>query len=693
MDFRDKRTLSGWIIGLLATLYTGFVLLYSIQHGRLLYDIDYEDVITFVDGAKRLLCLEERGLAGYWAYYLWDPPHAPLHSTMATISFAVLGRSDWAPYVSNVLVVAVWFSLVTSSLLEVSASLRLLLLLFAATAPLSFLSAHEFRPDFPAALFAACGIAIFLRHLIEPANRRRQILAGLCFGLSLLSKPTVFPYSLSMAGSCVIAGYLFRMAEARKFLWPFAYAKGLWPFAAAPALLCFPHYYVAFARLREYIFRNVFGKDKEIWALKGGLREQLLYHVNGYSGRFMLGQNLPWLALAIAGGLAAAVALRHSQSKLRSLFLLCCLMTLPSYFFVAINHVEGPYFGLTFQMMVVLDAVLGLALLASFPKAFRAWPWQVLRLLPVLFLVVGCRLVYKKVRHMEAHMEVDPAVKRFGQFANRVVLDTLARWRPKADNGEVFLTAYGALSSHTLQWMTFRDGARNEYTTLPNNEAVEASILRFTNEQEAPRSDFLLVAEEGAYGLYDFLPTAKTTGKILEWLRGGQRLYTEVRTVRTPSGKDYHLFMREPNFGGWDRATGLGPLAGPYDIYERWVTRFRKQPAREADPRGVTLEFDAEAAGAATLEVRTATNTVPKTMTVFANGNRLAELECGLGKVAGTKIEVPAVEGKNRVELRFGSQGNGDSGGVVLEQLRIRPPGCSNLVEFWLRGRRTPEKR
>ena len=80
------------------------VISWSFQHGRLQYQMDYEDIITHIDGLKRLTDLSEGGGGVYLANYLKMPPHAPLHSMMASIGFIIFGVKDWAPYAVNALV-------------------------------------------------------------------------------------------------------------------------------------------------------------------------------------------------------------------------------------------------------------------------------------------------------------------------------------------------------------------------------------------------------------------------------------------------------------------------------------------------------------------------------------------------------------------------------------------------------------
>lgn len=99
------RMNSKWVMGVavVALFFTAFVVQYSFERGRLQYGADYEDVITFLDGLKRyrLLLDEGQGRLQFLYQYAVNPPHAPLHSLQAMLAFEFLGIHDWAPYVSN----------------------------------------------------------------------------------------------------------------------------------------------------------------------------------------------------------------------------------------------------------------------------------------------------------------------------------------------------------------------------------------------------------------------------------------------------------------------------------------------------------------------------------------------------------------------------------------------------------------
>ena len=50
-----------WARALVVVLFTAIVINHSFERGRLQYEIDYEDVITFLDGLKRYRLLVDEG--------------------------------------------------------------------------------------------------------------------------------------------------------------------------------------------------------------------------------------------------------------------------------------------------------------------------------------------------------------------------------------------------------------------------------------------------------------------------------------------------------------------------------------------------------------------------------------------------------------------------------------------------------
>ena len=75
-----------WLFAI-ALITTILIISWSFEHGRLQYQMDYEDIITHIDGLKRWRDISEGGLGTYFGSYIKTPPHAPLHSMMATLGF------------------------------------------------------------------------------------------------------------------------------------------------------------------------------------------------------------------------------------------------------------------------------------------------------------------------------------------------------------------------------------------------------------------------------------------------------------------------------------------------------------------------------------------------------------------------------------------------------------------------------
>jgi hypothetical protein len=222
-------------IALVVVLFTAIVINHSFSRGRLQYEVDYEDVISHIDGLKRFHDLTDNSALYFIQQYLLNPPHAPLHSLQAMLSFAVFGIHDWAPYVSN----AVLLFALLAGIFYVLRDFRVLsfaagALLFLCT-PLAYHTIEEFRPDYPSAIATVWGILLYLQFL-RTSNPWLAGWAGACYGLAMLAKPPVFPYVLAMGGGPFFLG-LFLGFRSHGWRGVWEGTLGAWPFFASCALV------------------------------------------------------------------------------------------------------------------------------------------------------------------------------------------------------------------------------------------------------------------------------------------------------------------------------------------------------------------------------------------------------------------------------------------------------------------------
>lgn len=355
-----------------AALYTFMLIQYSFQHSHLTSNILYDDIVYLVEGSRQLRNLMHGGLFGLLKQYLIHPPHSPWSTYLAMLSFWVFGLHDWAPYAGNCALIIITLCFVLRLMAGTPKLFQAAALAFLLSSRLLVNAVLEFRPDFASALFTAMGIVILLQAATKELreNQRGQIIAGLCFALSLWAKTSTFPVTvillaLTLTLHLVVAIGSHTMAPS---------PRSILAVTARVVLTCLvialPHYILNRYEIYDYIWKNMFGRNAELWRAKSDLVYRFRYFLTGDAGTVMLGRHL-WFALPLAaGGLIAS----HLLARKHALFAWALLaMTGLSYTFASLNTMQNPFFGLTFQLLLLLFGIITLtpalhALPAPWPK-------------------------------------------------------------------------------------------------------------------------------------------------------------------------------------------------------------------------------------------------------------------------------------------------------------------------------------
>ena len=533
-----------WAIAMVVVLFTAIVINHSFARGRLQYEIDYEDVITFLDGLKRYRLLVDEGQERLQFLYQYaiDPPHAPLHSLQAMLSFAIFGIHDWAPYVSNAvllfaLLAGIFYVLRDFGVLSFAAGA-----LFFLCTPLAYHTIEEFRPDYPSAIATVWGIVLYFQFL-RTSNPWLAGWAGACYGLAMLAKPPVFPYVLAMGGGPFFLGlFLGFRSHGWRGVWKATLEA--WPFFAGCALVAGPHFLVAARKIIDYFILNQLGADSHLWAFNEGWGQRIAYHLTGYGGWLGLGRH--WMLALVLWGCALAAGLKFARTDKSARILLGLSgMAAWAYFFLVINPHMNPFFGLTFQILLLFSGAAFLGWLVGqgnvLWKRFVAGG-LVLAVLGMAFLL-AFRLPIRKIEFTfgpEQHRE-------FLRSVNGNVMEILDQNRNVGEGRYCLVSTYGAVSSHTLQWISDK-GEKGFRFFGVSYEPIEKVREMFDADQGAARVDFAVVSEPGILGVHEFLPNAKTSGPLLEYLKGHQE-YREIGRVSDPEGKAYIIFSRKPRPG------------------------------------------------------------------------------------------------------------------------------------------------
>jgi hypothetical protein len=664
----------------IVSIVTMLIIFWSFEHGRLQYQMDYEDIITHIDGLKRWRDLSEGGVGVYLASYLKLPPHAPLHSLMASLGFMLFGVKDWAPYAVNAVVLFAFLALVRHETRPFGSWSSWLAVCGALFVPVAFESIHEFRPDFPCALATLWGMFLYPR-LGDQKFGKKAALSGLAFGLALLAKPPFFPYTLAMGGlpwlMTLVEGA--RGKKSIQGIWSPIFKS--WPFFAGAILVAGPHYLVAWQKILGYIQQNQFGADAHVWRMKGGLAYQLGYHLYGVGGQFMLGKDI-FILFGLAGsGLIMSFLLRKSDAENVISFLRLFGFMGWAWLLIAVNPHENPFFGLTFQYGLVLVAMFALAWISN--MAFSAkWQFKISMVLPIAAFMGLVWLAFPLPQYAQntgaaSATNLNPAeAKEFATTLPTKVYEIMKKWRPYSDGGYTLLSSYGIVSSHRLQWLA--DKEKQDFTVyaVPFLPLAELPILFKQDPNQVHHVDFVMVTEADAEGVFQQLPNAKTSGGLLEWI-SKEPSYSLVETLKTPSGKKYCIFMGIPNFSIFSSTEGLAPKSKPLEIAGHPVV----MPATSGK---VSLDYESPASGIGKMELSMRGPKQHLMVQVSNNGKKQVEYAVDLSDQISEK-EFPIQLGKGINDLVISlmdSQGNVlTSPSVHFSRIRITPPGDVSAIE------------
>lgn len=664
------------MLALLALVVTLGALAWSGERGRLQFEMDYEDVITHIDGLKRWRDLSEGGAGEFFAGYINKPPHAPLHSLMAASAFALAGPQDWAPYALSGILVFFFLLLVWRETKPFERAGAALAIAGAISVPVVFQSVHQFRPDFPCALAMLWAMVLFPRWGAI-GFRRMAALSGALFGVALLAKPPFFPYTLAMG----FLPWLFAViggVRATRETWP-VIAK-TWPFFVGCALVAGPHYLVAWRHILEYIQLNQFGDSAHIWKMTGGLDFQLVYHIAGYSGQIMLG-NAVWMLLGLAlGGLILVVVRRSREPQLARHLGRLLALTLWAWVFIAWNPHMNPFFGLTFQFALVLSAMVTVAWAVQLTLGSSSLLGRCGVAIPVVAVVAMAAAAFPMIDYRPEYTTAPRDVREFAREVPREVMKSLEKWRQYSDSGYTLLSTYGVVSSHRLQWMANKGRQDFRFYAVPYWEVDKQIELFDPDSKVNHRVDFAFMAEPGALGVYEDLPNADTAGDLLRWMQT-RTDYTSVESFPTPSGEFYHLFMAIPNFSSFRSTGGLDEKTSPLPIPGSPVVMAAMGPH-------VELQYDSPTDGDARLELALRGQPPAMSLSVSVNGKVTGNVPIVRNSdFPESEITLPLRKGKNHMVLTIKSADGSPVSAprVQFRRIRITPSGDTSPMQDILR--------
>jgi hypothetical protein len=326
----------------------------SFEYGRLAYVPAYDDISYFRDSVVRYHRFLSGNIHTLVRDFFANPPHSPIITMQAVVSYIIFGVQDWAPYVT-----CLWIPLFTLlcalAYSHDTGKLCWVLLLYIATLPMMGAAVVEFRPDIGNGILTASCVAYAVYALTEQKSHirtRKTLFAGALFGLALLSKPSAFPYTIGMVGLSLLTALMGLLLTRSIPL--MGGVKRAILIVLLGLGLAGPYYFVAGREILDYTW-NALVRDRSLWEVHFTLSEHLRFYLDGSGGRYMLGLHRYVSLLSIL----LLFYYRDRFSVIQRLrFYAIFITTIGGYLVITANPVKTHFLGAPFQSLLILSSFL-----------------------------------------------------------------------------------------------------------------------------------------------------------------------------------------------------------------------------------------------------------------------------------------------------------------------------------------------
>jgi hypothetical protein len=514
----------------MSVLFTAFVVNYSQQSGKLAFPPWYDDSHSMVEGAVRLMTLQQDGLDAGWEEYTKRPPHSFLHYYWPALLYAFFGTGDAVVYWGNA--VFVFMGLMALALLLGRMGwLKLFYLIGFLAIPVVFNVVYDFRSECALApiLFFASSLVVLAT--LEPEKKWLLLISsGFLFALGFGIKPAMFPYTFGMVGAASLVWIIFSQdwREQKSSL-----LNIVPPVLALGSIAILPfafHYWINRASIWGYIDSIAF--KSEFYSQGGGFWSQATYHLTGFPAMLNLGiYKWPLLGLAGAAFLGATILRNRGDHRLalaiRALFFLTCC----SYLGIAVNRMVQNYFCMTFDLLLAATAILGAAWVASFlPKRLAILPGLLLALVFVAFWRVPVSQDY-----VAETDKLGAGAVEWRKEAPSRVFEVIQREIDPSKLPVVWFGFHGWLDGNSLSWEGIQRGYK--WRCLSYYERPPSTAGR------PPQNvDFVVMGESGLLGISD-LPLNSGISEMIANIESDS-MWSKVQSLRDPNGKIVAIYKK-----------------------------------------------------------------------------------------------------------------------------------------------------
>jgi hypothetical protein len=574
---RNRTSVVVFAVLFLALWVTAGAISRSYLIGRLTDPITHNDVNYIIDGIRRLLYIE---INGFWAelkHLYWEPMHAPLSGYQAALAFFLFGFHDWAPYASDIIYVLVFLGACALLMRDAPPLVAVAGLLSIAGMPLAYSTVSEFAPEIPLSLFTALGVLLTVRiPILQPALRARAI-AGLCFGVALLGKPSSFVFVplvvCATLGVRFLRDVLFMRDVAlgrRLRLTGTAILHGVAQLLLAlwlPALYLIPNYeyYADYFYLAMFDTFNVkaFGGVALSW---DNWKAKILYYLTGGPPAEYLFGNLLWAYIGtVAIGLAGASwrGDRPFVARQIELLALMVIMWLMPTLSAATNMLFAAPAGYLLAFMVVTSIV------SVYRTVTGAAGVTVAGLLGVSLLIFGTSRppipntpspYWARPATLigSAETPAPDVIREQLPLALDRLRDVMLGNAPNYHHATVYLTNVGYYHTPVLWYWFLKKDPMLDWS-FPNAWRDSDIEHHFADIRDLKDGDFVVAGESGN-GL-TFAPriipgAAAVEGALFEAMLKNPN-FMLVDRFYGPTGRAIAVFQKRTAFAGWRPLTGL----------------------------------------------------------------------------------------------------------------------------------------
>ena len=638
-----------WV--LISAGFTSLVIQWSFQHGKLAMYPFYDDVSYFMDALVRLQELYKGGISHLARGLFARPPHSIFSCIVALVSYVVLGTHDWAPYAANGIIILALAGILNFLARGLPLWQRIILFLFVLTVPICQCAVYEFRPDIASALCAGAGAAVLLSRPFSTSSWQYRALGGALFGLAMLIKTPTFPLTMVVLVSTLGAVVLCDLILVRPMPTYEHLGMGVVQTFVASILVASPVYVFQFREIIAYIYEPIFGKTKDLWTTPLSRSQHILYYLTGEGGSLMLSRHLFLLMAVIAGGFALTVVFSRWDVFVR--LAAFCLVALAAYLVPTIMRVKQPFFGTTFDFLLIFAAVYVLLWvcrsghrLASGPVLGVAllFALAITHFLPELYKPGGANVVQRR--------RIISSV--YNALRNHDV-NTTAR---------VYMTTTGYVNAAVLDYLNLQQG-------LPAFNFAEQPYEKDlkVHEAEMDKSDYVIASEQGnSESFGDFIPSGNMQEQTLAYVKNNPN-FAEIAAIPTQNEKRFFVFKRVPPFYGWNVSAGVGPIEGPFPEWKLHEVRWGFGPKTVAS---VTLnesgQYHLIASGKAALD-----NTE---LAIRIDGVEVGKHTFPSQRFEAFELPIDLPAGSHKIELEYGNWVKEGSRpmGILFQTIKLLPP-------------------